>query len=158
MTGWLRPAPLHRVCSNSAAPPPGMGPIFPGYPDPRGFPRRDDHPRRLRARARLPQRSGQAARTVGAVISHGTPVDAGIITADGTRSEISSTAAQQLAHIVPPDQRPDTVELDGLGRYRVIAMHAHGPGRDDRHRPAHLRCRRHPAHVLVIFGVVGASR
>ena len=68
---------------------------------------------------------GQAARTVGAVISHGTAVDAGVITADGTRSEISATAADQLAH-VRPSHSPMTIELDGLGRYRVIAVHAHG--------------------------------
>src|ERR1700754_2011072 len=51
---------------------------------------------------------GQAARTVGAVVRRGTPVNAGIITADGTRSQISSTAAQQLAHI-EPHEAPTTV-------------------------------------------------
>ena len=61
---------------------------------------------------------GQATRTVGAVISHGIPVDAGVITADGTRAEVSATAAEQLAHI-PPSRTPSTVDLDGLGRYRV---------------------------------------
>src|SRR6476620_2049396 len=102
-------------------------PLPPGFPRPPGYPRRviihDDFgpgPAFLNA-------PGQAARTVGAVISRGTPVNAGVITADGTRSEISSTAAQQLAHI-PADHRPETVELDGLGRYRVIAMHARGSG------------------------------
>jgi two-component system OmpR family sensor kinase len=70
---------------------------------------------------------GQAAHTVGAVISRGTPVDAGVITADGTQSEISSDAAQELARI-EPHEPPTTVLLDGLGRYRVIAMRAHGPG------------------------------
>src|SRR6476620_11536897 len=81
-------------------PPPGMGPMS-GYPDPPGYRRRliihDDYgpgPAFLNA-------PGQAARTVGAVISHGTPVDAGVITADGTRAEISSAAAQQLAAIPP---------------------------------------------------------
>ncbi len=29
---------------------------------------------------------------------------------------------------IPPSHKPTTVELDGLGRYRVIAMHARGPG------------------------------
>ncbi len=70
---------------------------------------------------------GQAARTVGAVVSHGKPVDAGVITADGSQSGISPAAAQELAHI-EPQTAPTTVELDGLGRYRVIAMRAHGPG------------------------------
>lgn len=106
--------------------PPEMGPM-PGYPDPPGFPRhiiiRDDYgpgPAFLNA-------PGQAARTVGAVISRGTPVDAAIITADGTRTGISTTAAQQLAAI-PPNHKATTVELDGLGRYRVTAMHARRPG------------------------------
>ncbi|MGX9787159.1 ATP-binding protein [Mycobacterium sp. MMS18-G62] len=66
---------------------------------------------------------GQAARTVGAVVSRGTPVDAGVITADGTQTEISATAAKQLAAVAPNDT-PTTVELDGLGRYRVVARHA----------------------------------
>ncbi|KUI14003.1 histidine kinase [Mycobacterium sp. GA-1285] len=64
---------------------------------------------------------GQAAGTVGAVVSRGTPVDAGVITAEGSRSEISTAAGQQLAHVVP--DTPTTVDLDGLKRYRVIAMH-----------------------------------
>ena len=105
----------------------GPPPPPPGFPGPPGFRQRmiirDDMgpgPAFLNA-------PGQAARTVGAVISRGTPVDAGVITADGTRSQISSAAAQQLAHI-EPDDTPTTVQLDGLGRYRVIAMRAHGPG------------------------------
>lgn len=69
---------------------------------------------------------GQAARTVGAVISHGRPVDAGVITADGTRNEISTAASQQLAHVLP--DTPTTVDLDGLGSYRVVALPAHRPG------------------------------
>jgi two-component system OmpR family sensor kinase len=69
---------------------------------------------------------GQATRTVGAVISPSGAVDAGVITSDGGRSEISSGAAAALAR-VPPTRTPQTVELDGLGRYRVIALHArHG--------------------------------
>src|SRR3954465_5411087 len=107
-------------------PPPGMGPM-PGYPGPPGFPRRviirDDFgpgPAFLNA-------PGQAARTVGAVVKRGTLVDAGIITADGTQSEISTTAAQQLA-AVPPNGKPRTMELDGLGSSRVPAMPAGGPG------------------------------
>lgn len=63
---------------------------------------------------------------MGAVISRGTPVDAAVITADGTRSEISTTAAQQLAQVRPA--APTTVDLDGLGRYRVLALAVHRPG------------------------------
>ena len=105
----------------------GPPPPPPGFPLPPGFPRRmvmrDDMgpgPSFLNA-------PGQAARTVGAVISRGTPLDAGVITADGTRDRITPAAAEQLAHI-EPHEAPHTVELDGLGRYRVIAMRAHPPG------------------------------
>ena len=68
---------------------------------------------------------GQSARTVGAVVSHGIPVDAGVITADGTRDEVSAAAAERLA-VVRPNRHPSTVDLDGLGRYRLIALHARG--------------------------------
>src|SRR5690606_28011026 len=70
---------------------------------------------------------GQAARTVGAVVFDGVPVDAGVITADGARAAVSTAAAQQLA-AVPIDETPRTVTLEGLGRYRVIALPARGPG------------------------------
>ena len=69
---------------------------------------------------------GQAARTVGAVISQDGSVDAGVITADGSRSEVSEAAAAQLA-AVSPNRTPETIDLDGLGRYRVIGLHSrHG--------------------------------
>jgi two-component system OmpR family sensor kinase len=149
-------------------PPPGLGPMppgrplspdpdpmMPGYPDRAGYPRRfiirDDYgpgPAFLNA-------PGQAARTVGAVISHGTPVDAGVITADGTRAQISSTAAQQLAHI-RPDRVPETVQLDGLGRYRVVAMHAHKPGQTIVTGLPTSEVDDTLLSVLVIFCVVGA--
>ncbi|MGE2836301.1 sensor histidine kinase [Mycobacterium sp. SMC-4] len=64
---------------------------------------------------------GQAIRTVGAVVSNGRPVDAGVITTGGARSEIPSAAAQQLAD-AHADRHPQTVELDGLGRYRVVGF------------------------------------
>ena len=70
---------------------------------------------------------GQSTRTVGAVISKGVAVEAGVITADGARAALSPTAAEQLAR-VGPNRHPTTVDLDGLGRYRVVANHSHGPG------------------------------
>lgn len=70
---------------------------------------------------------GQATRTVGAVVSPSGAVDAGVITPDGGRAEVSAAATTALAK-VPPTRTPVTVELDGLGRYRVIAMHAHRGG------------------------------
>lgn len=69
---------------------------------------------------------GQATQTVGAVVSPSGRVDAGVITTDGGRAEISAAAAAALAK-VPPTRTPVTIELDGLGRYRLIALHArHG--------------------------------
>ncbi|WP_369832459.1 sensor histidine kinase [Mycobacterium sp. AT1] len=69
---------------------------------------------------------GQATQTVGAVVSPSGAVDAGVITSDGGRAEISAAAAAALAK-VPPTRTPVTIELNGLGRYRVIALHArHG--------------------------------
>lgn len=111
-------------------PPPGMRPPMPppgaGMRPPPHFPRRivireDDGPGPAFLNA-----PGQAARTVGAVIAEGHPVDAGVITAAGARAEISATAAEQLARVAPY-RHPVTVDLDGLGRYRVVANHSQGP-------------------------------
>ena len=63
---------------------------------------------------------GQATHMVGAVVSTGAAVDAGVITSSGTRQGVSNAAATQLAHIAP-DGRPVTRNLDGLGRYRLVA-------------------------------------
>lgn len=70
---------------------------------------------------------GQAIYTVGAVAADGHPQQAGVITADGARAAISSAAARQLA-AVAVSERPATVDLDGLGRYRVVAFASHAPG------------------------------
>jgi two-component system OmpR family sensor kinase len=70
---------------------------------------------------------GQAIRTIGAVVSKGGSVDAGVITDDGGRASLSSAASDQLAAL-PADEHPRTVNLDGLGRYRVVSFPAHHPG------------------------------
>ena len=70
---------------------------------------------------------GQATRTIGAVVLDGEVVDAGVITQSGTRETMSKAAAAQLADI-PPDGKPVTVTLDGLGRYRVVAHHSRSGG------------------------------
>ncbi len=120
-------------------PPPGMGPpamrprnardvhdVHRGPPPPgsgRRGPIRDDGgpgPAFLNA-------PGQAIRTVGVVVADGTVLDAGVITTEGARAEISGSAAAQLATL-PADMRPRTVELDGLGRYRVVSFPARHPG------------------------------
>lgn len=64
---------------------------------------------------------GQAVGTVGAVVYRG-QIDAGLITTDGSRVEVSGPAAAQLA-AVRPDHRIRTVDLNGLGDYRIIGMH-----------------------------------
>lgn len=113
-------------------------PSFDGFPP--GFGRPQDEP--STGQPRFPYRErfdpefgpgpgflnapGQATRTVGAVISPSGAIDAGVINGDGTRSTVDGAAAATLAK-VPPTRTPQTVELDGLGRYRVIALHArHG--------------------------------
>lgn len=70
---------------------------------------------------------GQAILTVGAVVSAGETYDAGMIASDGSRAEISAAAARQLASVTVAG-RPQTVDLDGLGRYRVVAFPSHVPG------------------------------
>jgi two-component system, OmpR family, sensor kinase len=128
-------------------PPPGFGP--PGFQ--RRMVIRDDAgpgPAFLNA-------PGQAVRTVGALVNRGKPVDAGVITADGTQSGISVTAAHQLA-TVPLNDKPITVNLDGLGRYRVIALHARGPGQTIVTGLPTSEVDDTLLSVLVIFCVVGA--
>jgi two-component system OmpR family sensor kinase len=84
---------------------------------------------------------GQAINTVGAVIGPGSrsggpersdegiDTDAGVITSEGATADISPAASAQLAH-VPPDRTPVTIDLDGLGSYRVIS----GQPRHGEHR------------------------
>lgn len=114
-------------------PPPGMGRPpprargeRPGPPPPPSGPRMpigdDDGPGPAFLNA-----PGQAIRTVGAVLSHGVVVEAGVITTDGARAEISTAAADQLAAL-SGDLRPRTVELDGLGRYRLVSFPTHYSG------------------------------
>lgn len=66
---------------------------------------------------------GQGPGTLGAVVSGGEVLEAGVITSSGTRQSVSNAAATQLAHVTP-DGRPVTVNLDGLGRYRLVARHS----------------------------------
>ncbi|MGZ8801106.1 MAG: sensor histidine kinase [Mycobacterium sp.] len=142
-------------------PPPGMGPPMMGPPDgwieppPPGSGRRlivrDDEgsgPSFLNA-------PGQAIRTVGAVVSQGTALETGVITADGARAEISTAAGEQLAAL-PADMRPRTVDLDGLGRYRVVSSPTHHPGETVVTGLPTTDVDDTLLWVLVIFCVVGA--
>jgi two-component system OmpR family sensor kinase len=63
---------------------------------------------------------GQPAGMVAAVVTEGKTVDAGYLTSSGTRSTLSDKAQAQLAAIAG-SRKPVTLNLDGLGRYRVVA-------------------------------------
>ncbi|WP_322860860.1 HAMP domain-containing sensor histidine kinase [Mycobacterium europaeum] len=63
---------------------------------------------------------GQPAGMLAAVVNHGEIVDAGYLTSSGTRAALTPTAQSQLERIAA-SRAPVTVELDGLGRYRVVA-------------------------------------
>ncbi|MBV5245684.1 MULTISPECIES: sensor histidine kinase [Mycolicibacterium] len=114
-------------------PPPGMGmppPPGVGMPVPPGPPPRRGHHMMIRDEGPGPaflNAPGQAILTVGAVVSDGRADDAGMIATDGSRTEISDAAARQLA-TVAVGGRPHTVDLDGLGRYRVVAFPSHMEG------------------------------
>jgi two-component system, OmpR family, sensor kinase len=63
---------------------------------------------------------GQPAGMVAAVISNGKTVDAGYLTSSGARAGLTDKAQAQLAAI-SGSRQPVTLNLDGLGRYRVVA-------------------------------------
>jgi two-component system, OmpR family, sensor kinase len=63
---------------------------------------------------------GQPAGMVAAVVNDGKTVDAGYTTSSGARAALSDAAQAQLAAI-SDSRRPVTLDLDGLGRYRVVA-------------------------------------
>ncbi|HZC54215.1 MAG TPA: HAMP domain-containing sensor histidine kinase [Mycobacterium sp.] len=63
---------------------------------------------------------GQPAGMVAAVVSDGKTVDAGYTTSSGDRAALTDKAQAQLAAIAG-SRNPVTLDLDGLGRYRVVA-------------------------------------
>ncbi|ORB02477.1 two-component sensor histidine kinase [Mycobacterium mantenii] len=70
---------------------------------------------------------GQPAGMVAAVVSHGNTVDAGYTTSSGDRAELTPTAQLQLSGIAN-SRKPVTLDLDGLGRYRVVAAPSRSGG------------------------------
>jgi two-component system OmpR family sensor kinase len=69
---------------------------------------------------------GQPVGMVAAIVSNGGPVNAGYLTSTGSRAAVTDTAEGQLKAIAT-DRTPVTRELDGLGRYRLVAAPArHG--------------------------------
>jgi two-component system OmpR family sensor kinase len=64
---------------------------------------------------------------VAAVIDNGGSIDAGYLTSAGSRAALTDTATAQLKAI-PINRTPVTRDLNGLGRYRVIAAPARQSG------------------------------
>jgi len=70
---------------------------------------------------------GQPAGMVAAVVSDGKAVDAGYLTSSGSRAALTDKAQAQLAAIAV-NRKPVTLDLDGLGRYRVVAAPSRSGG------------------------------
>ena len=70
---------------------------------------------------------GQPAGMVAAVVSKSQIVDVGYLTGSGTRAALSPTARAQL-EAVAGSRKPVTVDLDGLGRYRVVGAPSRNGG------------------------------
>jgi two-component system, OmpR family, sensor kinase len=70
---------------------------------------------------------GQPAGMVAAVISNGKTVDAGYLTSAGSRSALTPEAQTQLERIAG-SRTPVTLDLDQLGRYRVVAAPSRSGG------------------------------
>jgi two-component system OmpR family sensor kinase len=66
---------------------------------------------------------------VGAVRLQGRPTEAGYLTTAGSRAALSDQAQAQL-EALPIDRQPVTRDLDGLGRYRVVAAPVRPNGGD----------------------------
>ncbi|MGB9305808.1 MAG: HAMP domain-containing sensor histidine kinase [Mycobacterium sp.] len=97
-----------------------MYPDRPRRDEPRYYPRPGPGPRFLDA-------PGQPAGMVAAVVTDGTTVDAGYLTSSGARTALSATAQKQLAAIAG-SRKPVTLNLDGLGRYRLVAAPSRNGG------------------------------
>jgi two-component system OmpR family sensor kinase len=70
---------------------------------------------------------GQPAGMVAAVVSKGKIVDVGYLTSTGTRAAVTPAARAQLEGVAGT-RRPVTVNLDGLGRYRVVTAPSRSGG------------------------------
>ena len=70
---------------------------------------------------------GQPVGMVAAVVSKGAGIDAGYLTTAGGRAALTDTARSELSAI-PVNRSPVTRDVDGLGRYRVVAAIARRSG------------------------------
>ncbi|MBV8862218.1 MAG: two-component sensor histidine kinase, partial [Mycobacterium sp.] len=99
---------------------------------------------------------GQPAGMVAAVVSDGKTVDAGYLTSSGTRATLSDKAQSQLAAI-SGSRTPTTLDLDGLGRYRVVAASSRRGGDVIVTGLAMTYVDATLVRMLVIFGIVTAA-
>ncbi len=70
---------------------------------------------------------GQPTGMVAAIVDHGRTVDAGYLTSSGARAGLTPKAQDQLEAIAG-SRKPETLNLDGLGRYRVVAAPSRSGG------------------------------
>jgi two-component system OmpR family sensor kinase len=87
---------------------------------PRPFPRPGPGPVFLDAPA-------QPGGMVAAVVKNGGEIEAGFLTAAGGRAAVTDAARRELGKVAV-DRPPVTRDIDGLGRYRVVAAYARGSG------------------------------
>ena len=102
-------------------PPPMAPPLMGGVPPPSEHHHRERFDPEAGPGPGFLNAPGQAVGTVGAVVYRG-QIDAGVITTEGSRAEVDGAAAKQLSQ-VKPDHVIRTVDLDGLGTYRIIGLH-----------------------------------
>jgi two-component system, OmpR family, sensor kinase len=70
---------------------------------------------------------GQPVGMVAAVISQGGAIEAGYLTTAGGRAALTDAARAELGAL-PVNRPPATINVDGLGRYRVVAAFARRSG------------------------------
>jgi two-component system, OmpR family, sensor kinase len=95
-------------------------PTAPWRHHPRAFPRPGPGPVFLDAPA-------QPGGMVAAVIRTGGAIDAGYLTAAGGRAAVTDAARRELGGVAV-DRPPVTRDIDGLGRYRLVAAYARRSG------------------------------
>ncbi len=130
----------HRSSTMEHRPPPPSGQAPPGRPGP--------GPEFLGG-------PGQPIGMVAAVVTDGSTTRAGLLSRGGEREAISPEAMRQLAGVGQP-RKPVTVDLDGLGRYRVAASPGRHPGTTLVIGLSMAEATRTLARVALIFAVVTA--
>jgi two-component system OmpR family sensor kinase len=95
-------------------------PTAPWRHHPRPFPRPGPGPVFLDAPA-------QPVGMVGAVVRNGGEIEAGYLTAAGGRAAVTDVARRELGKVAV-NRPPVTRDIDGLGRYRVVAAYASHSG------------------------------